>query len=184
MSNPQPEFTFWVINVTFLTIFAMFIMSLWREARMVKCKKSAPKPLTDEGRLQKNTKWKSKKWPQTLRLSVKKWVRFVKSTTGIHFFSDKRNVLGRFCDVRFVTLESSGNGKVQKVSSKASAKGNSPWYNHPQPRATFYQLLDLPRGNVYPHFPLFCFVFLCFPLFSLVSHATTTGHFLPTPRPA
>ena len=53
MSISPPEFTFLVINVTFWAIFAMFVVSLWRVAEMAKYKKSAPKALTDKGRLPK-----------------------------------------------------------------------------------------------------------------------------------
>ena len=64
MSNASPEFTFLVINVTFLAIFAMFVLSLWRVAEMVKYKKSAPKALTGKGRLQKGQKEHLKKGPK------------------------------------------------------------------------------------------------------------------------
>ena len=85
---------------------------------MVKCKRSALQVLTDKGRVPKGQFLDRKKWLNTLRLSVKKSNPVVNLTTGIHFFTDKRNVLSHFCDVRFVALEGSENGKVQKVSPK------------------------------------------------------------------
>ena len=45
---------FLLINVTFQAILEMFILSLWRVAEMVTCKKPAPETLTDKGRMQKS----------------------------------------------------------------------------------------------------------------------------------
>ena len=45
--------SFLLINVTILAISEIQIQSLWRTAEMVKCKKSAPKALTDKGRVPK-----------------------------------------------------------------------------------------------------------------------------------
>ena len=53
VANLTTRIHFLLINVSFWTIFDMLILSLWRVAKMVKCKKSDPKALTDTGRLQK-----------------------------------------------------------------------------------------------------------------------------------
>ena len=95
--------------------------------------KVSPKGIDWQRETAKMTKWTSQKWPKTLRLSVKKLIQDVKFTTKIHFFTDKRNVLGHFCDVRFVTLEGSENGKVQKSQLWGISKGKLPLSYQNQP---------------------------------------------------
>ena len=83
MANSQPDFTFVLINVTFWTIFAMFVLSLRRVAKMVKYKKWVPKALQRENA--KITNSTSQKWFKTLRSSVKKWNLVGNLTIWMHF---------------------------------------------------------------------------------------------------
>ena len=78
------------------------------------------------------------KMAQNVTFITKKWTSVVNLTTGIHFYTHKRNVLTHFWDLDSVTLKVSGNGKVQKVSPKGID-----W----QRETAEWQHLDLKNGS-------------------------------------